>query len=84
MIKSAIQEGTASGYDVICKDGEFSVHESCVYFSDFLYDQHEARKKYNDTNNKKFQLIPFRKESIKIVFDALYGISKAGLTKKYE
>ena len=78
MRKSTIQEGTASGYDIICKDGEFSVHETCVYFSDFLYDQHEAREKYNDKNNKEFRLKQFRKESIKIVFDALYGISKDG------
>ena len=69
--------GEASGYDVVCKDGTFSVHETCVYFSEFLYDQHQARKKYNDKNNKKFKLEKFRKESIKMVFDFLYGISTA-------
>ena len=55
------------------------MHETCLYFSDFLFDQHEARKKFDCENNKEFQLKQFSKESIKIVFDALYGISKAGI-----
>ena len=76
LMKNIIQEGTASGYDIICRDGEFSVHETCVYFSDFLFDQHETRKKYKSENNKEIQLKQFRKSSIKIVFDALYGIPK--------
>ena len=71
------KEGDASGYEIICRDGNIRVHKTCVYFSDFLFDQHQARKNYNDKNNRKFQLKQFHKESLKIVFDALYGISQA-------
>ena len=45
---SLSQEGQANDYQVICKDGQFGIHEYCLYNSEFLYKQHKARKNYED------------------------------------
>ena len=31
------QDGTAEGYEIVCMDGSFHVHEYCLYNSEFLY-----------------------------------------------
>ena len=59
----------------------FLTHALCDFgvnlkplISDFLLKQHETRKNYDDNNNKTINLKPFRKQSMKIVFDTLHGI----------
>ena len=31
------QDGIAEGYEIVCMDGSFHVHEYCLYNSEFLY-----------------------------------------------
>ena len=31
------QDGLAEGYEIVCMDGSFHVHEYCLYNSEFLY-----------------------------------------------
>ena len=31
------QDGDARGYEIVCMDGSFHVHEYCLYNSEFLY-----------------------------------------------
>ena len=31
------QDGIAEGYEIVCMDGSFRVHEYCLYNSEFLY-----------------------------------------------
>jgi len=56
-------------------DGSFQVHEWCLYHSDILLTLHQARKNFEEKNNKTFDLKKFCKAPIRIVFDALHGIS---------
>ena len=73
-----VQAGKADDYIIICKDGEFGIHEHCLFNSEFLYKQHRARKNFEDEG--KFNLKFFRKSSLKIAFDALYGLHKGWLS----
>merc|ERR1711923_156114 len=72
------QVGKANDFEVICKDGEFGIHQYCLNNSEFLYKQHQARTNFEDKG--KFNLKLFRKRSIKIAFDALYGLHKENIT----
>ena len=31
------QDGESEGYEIVCTDGSFHVHEYCLYNSEFLY-----------------------------------------------
>ena len=31
------KDGVAEGYEIVCMDGSFHVHEYCLYNSEFLY-----------------------------------------------
>ena len=31
------QDGVSEGYEIVCMDGSFHVHEYCLYNSEFLY-----------------------------------------------
>ena len=31
------QDGISEGYEIVCMDGSFHVHEYCLYNSEFLY-----------------------------------------------
>ena len=31
------QDGLSEGYEIVCMDGSFHVHEYCLYNSEFLY-----------------------------------------------
>ena len=48
MGKFSVQNGQANDYKIICKDGEFGIHEHCLFNSEFLYRQHQARKNFED------------------------------------
>ena len=39
------QDGTAEGYEIICMDGSFRVHEYCFYNSEFLYNMLQGSDK---------------------------------------
>ena len=36
------QEGKSEGYEIVCLDGSFHVHEYCLYNSEFLYNMVEG------------------------------------------
>ena len=41
------QDGNAEGYEIVCMDGSFHVHEYCLYNSEFLYNMLQG----SDTKN---------------------------------
>ena len=41
------QTGQANDYEIICKDGQFGIHEHCLFNSEFYYKQHKARKNFD-------------------------------------
>ena len=52
------QDGIAEGYEIVCLDGSFHVHEYCLYNSEFLYNMLQG----TDTKNNftlKMSMKPF-------------------------
>ena len=113
------QDGESEGYEIVCTDGSFHVHEYCLYNSEFLYNmlkgldstvyptgratrydflgqldfccwiliflwiQSKARENFKGEGDKKFDLTLFRKDTVRVIFDALHGISNTEARDEY-
>ena len=53
---TAFKSGKADDFEVICKDGSFGVHLYCLFNSNFLYKQYEARQNFSD-QGRRFDII---------------------------
>ena len=45
------QDGLSEGYEIVCMDGSFHVHEYCLYYSEFLYNMLEGLDFYKKSIN---------------------------------